>query len=350
MYIITVLTRNFLALLLLNSFTLSFILVLSRSHRNFLAHLLGLVLGHLLILCRALFLHICAALSLGNIFALLSGHLVALFLGDLGADCLRHLLAHLPWLPVAMLGRDGGSHWLLQIVTLLHWHQSANFLGDRCTNFLVHQLFVRCCVGSALCVGHLLTFFLGHMFTHLSRLVPAFLTWLIPAFFHTLHSDALLLSDGSTLFLSDSGAHLLVLGAALLGVLGNTHFLLQRLGNRLGYSLTLLLLSVVALLLGDHHTLGLVDVVDLCVLRRLAHLILDLFTLLTVHLATLVLILGRALLLTCCGTSLLRHIHTHFLWHRHYIGHRNSAALLLVVGDRVGLLHCVTLLPGLVPA
>merc|ERR1711872_1004871 len=74
-YIITVLTRNFLALLLLYSFTLSLILVLSRSHRNFLAHLLGLILGHLLILCRALFLHICAALSLRNINALLSGHL-----------------------------------------------------------------------------------------------------------------------------------------------------------------------------------------------------------------------------------------------------------------------------------
>merc|ERR1712212_1111370 len=196
------------------------------------------------------------------------------------------------------------------------------------------------------------------MFTHLSRLVPAFLTWLIPAFLHTLHSDALLLSDCSTLLLSDSGAHLLVLGAAILGVLGNTHFLLQSLGNRLGYSLTLLLLSVVALLLGDHHTLGLVDVVDLSVLRRLAHLILDLFTLLTVHQATFVLILGvtlhlilgRALLLTCCGASLLRHIYTHFLWHRHYIGHRNSAALLLVVSDRVGLIHCVTLLPGLIPA
>merc|ERR1711872_200625 len=195
------------------------------------------------------------------------------------------------------------------------------------------------------------------MFTHLSRLVPAFLTWLIPAFLNTLYSGALLLSDGSTLFLSDSGVHLLVLGAALLAVLGNTHFLLQRLGDSLGYSLTLLLLSVVALLLGDHHTLGLVDVVDLCVLRRLAHLILDLFTLLTVHLATLVLILGvalhlilgRALLLICCGASLLRHIHTHFLWHRRYIGHSNSAALLLVVGDSVGLLQCVTLLPGLVP-
>merc|ERR1712212_1169088 len=181
------------------------------------------------------------------------------------------------------------------------------------------------------------------MFTHLSRLVPAFLTWLIPAFLHTLHSGALLISD--------SGAHLLVLGAALLGVLGNTNFLLQRLGDSLGYSLTLLLLSVVALLLGDHHTLGLVDIVDLCVLRRFAHLILDLFTLLTVHLATFVLILGvalhlilgRALLLTCCGASLLRHIYTHFLWHR------NSAALLLVVGNRVGLLHCVTLLPGLIP-
>merc|ERR1711872_88704 len=56
-YIITVLTRNFLALLLLNSFTFSLVLV----------HLLGLILGHLLILCRALFLHICAALSLRNI-------------------------------------------------------------------------------------------------------------------------------------------------------------------------------------------------------------------------------------------------------------------------------------------
>merc|ERR1711872_899013 len=41
-----------------------------------------------------------------------------------------------------MLGRDGGRHWLLQVVTLLHRHQSANFLGDRCTNFLVHQLVV----------------------------------------------------------------------------------------------------------------------------------------------------------------------------------------------------------------
>merc|ERR1711872_676504 len=154
-----------------------------------------------------------------------------------------------------MLGRDGGCYWLLQVVTLLYRHQSTNFLGDRCTNFLVHQLVVRCCVGSALGVGHLLTFFLGHMFTHLS--------WLIPAFLNTLYSGALLLSDSSTLFLSDSGAHLLVLGAALLCVLGNTHFLLQRLRNSLGYSLTLLLLSVVALLLGDHHTLGLVDVVDL---------------------------------------------------------------------------------------
>merc|ERR1711872_989086 len=104
------------------------------------------------------------------------------------------------------------------------------------------------------------------MFTHLSRLVPAFLTWLIPAFLNTLYSGALLLSD--------SAAHLLVLGATLLCVLGNTHFLLQGLGNSLGYSLTLFLLSVVAFLLGDHHTLGLVDVVDLCVLRRLAHLIL----------------------------------------------------------------------------
>merc|ERR1719462_863799 len=195
------------------------------------------------------------------------------------------------------------------------------------------------------------------MFTHLSRLVPAFLTWLIPAFLHALYSGALLLSDCSTLFLSDSAAHLLVLGAALLCVLGNTHFLLQRLGNSLGYSLTLLLLSVVALLLCDHHTLGLVDVVDLCVLRRLAHLILDLFTLLTVHLATFVLVLsatlhlvlGRALLFTCCGASLLRHVNTHFLRHRHYIGHSNSAALLLVVCDSVGLLHGVALLPGLVP-
>merc|ERR1711872_688512 len=101
-YIITVLTRNFLALLLLNSLTFSLVLVLRRSHWNFLAHLL--------ILCRALFLHICAALSLRNIFALLSGHLAAL------------LLAHLPRLLVAMLGRDGGRHWLLQVVTLLHRH------------------------------------------------------------------------------------------------------------------------------------------------------------------------------------------------------------------------------------
>merc|ERR1712234_5720 len=163
------------------------------------------------------------------------------------------------------------------------------------------------------------------MFTHLSRLVPAFLTWLIPAFLNTLYSG--------TLLLSDSAAHLLVLSAALLGVLGNTHFLLKRLWNSLGYSLTLLLLSVVAFLLGDHHTLGLVDVVDLCVLRRLAHLI-----------------LGRALLLTCCGASLLRHIYTHFLWHRHYIRHSNSSALLLVVCDSVGLPHGVTLLPGLIPA
>merc|ERR1711872_768859 len=173
-YIITILTRNFLALLLLNSLTFSLVLVLGRSHRNFLAHLLGLVLGHLLILCRARFLHICAALSLRNINALLSGHFVALLLGDLGADSLRHLLANLPRLLVAMLGRDGRRHWLLQVVTLLHRHQSTDFLSDRCTNFLVHQLVVRCCVGSALCVGHLLTFFLGHMFTHLSRLVPAF--------------------------------------------------------------------------------------------------------------------------------------------------------------------------------
>merc|ERR1711872_752498 len=97
------------------------------------------------------------------------------------------------------------------------------------------------------------------MLTHLSRLVPAFLTWLLPAFLHALYSG--------TLFLSDSGAYLLILGAAFLGVLGNTHFLLQRLGNSLGYSLTLLLLSVVALLLGDHHTLSLDDIVDLCVLR-----------------------------------------------------------------------------------
>merc|ERR1711872_268066 len=151
-YIITVLTRNFLALLLLNSLTFSLVLVL----------------------CRARFLHICAALSLRNINALLSGHFVALLLGDLGADSLRHLLANLPRLLVAMLGRDGRRHWLLQVVTLLHRHQSTDFLSDRCTNFLVHQLVVRCCVGSALCVGHLLTFFLGHMFTHLSRLVPAF--------------------------------------------------------------------------------------------------------------------------------------------------------------------------------
>merc|ERR1711994_1038529 len=197
---------------------------------------------------------------------------------------------------------------------------------------------------------------LGALYPLETKLCPVLL-WLIPAFLHTLHNDALLLSDCSTLFLSDGGAHLLVLGAAFLGVLGNTHFLLQSLRNSLGYSLTLLLLCVIALLLSNHHTLGLVDVVDLCVLRRLTHLILDLFTLLTVHLATFVLILsatlhlvlGGALLLTCCGASLLRHIYTHLLWHRHYIGHSNSAALLLVVCNSVGLLHCVALLPGLVP-
>merc|ERR1711872_1075665 len=209
-----------------------------------------------------------------------------------------------------MLGRDGGRHWLLQVVTLLHRHQSANFLATGAQTFS----FTSSLSGVVLVVHSALG--------------------------TSLHSS---------------------LGTCSHTCLGSSQHFSRGSSQHFSTPFTV----------AHSFSVTVVHCFSVTVVHTSSYLVLHSFVYLVTHTSSsicshcspftwrhsssyLVLhstsYLVEHFWLTCSGASLLRHIHTYFLWHRHYFRHSNNAALLLLVCDRVGLLHCVTLLPGLVPA
>merc|ERR1719481_2102784 len=175
--VVTVLSGNFLALLLSNSLAFLLRLVLCLLPWNLVTLLLRYIVGNLPVLSSAILSVFGVALLLGNIVALLPWNLLVLAVlsRDLVANLVGNLLAH-----------------LLRFIVKV---------GDR--------------FGSAFLQGDLLTVLLGNLLTLLS--------WLIPALLMTIDIGALAFSYSVALLLISSVAFLLIPGITLIFLLVFLH-------------------------------------------------------------------------------------------------------------------------------
>jgi len=339
--IITLLSRNLLALPVSDSVAFFFSLVFSLLLGNLLAVLNSCVVGHLPVLCVALLLVLSLAFLLGNILAVLFGHLVAHLLG--------HIIADLLLLGVALFLRHQGSNSFLNIMAFVNWNRTADRLVGYRADLLRSIVSIRNRLGVALLLGHLLAILLGHLLTDLSGLLPAFLSGFIPALLISIHIGALLLSHSLTLLLSYSVAGFFIPSVTNLLILDVALLLFSVLLQRFLDSVALLLRNIMALLLSFQTALLLGHIINLGFSDSVTDLLWFIMTFLLMLSVALLLIPCRTFLLMPSAALFFRYILALHLRHTIYPRNLLSATFLLIIGGSEGLLDVLAFLARFIP-